>query len=243
MSVVVSDKFKKELIKFFEWVEHANYTVSNKNGEDQEWCINLAQNFSEPGRYKLIVFIEEILKNYTINLDDTKIIDAKQMATNFKNYKPVKEKKTSPKKEKKDSPKKTSPKKESPKKEESTQLLVNDITLDSSCNGMLSELDLTTKELENIFGCKAVFTGNQFTDHRYEWKFTFNNTVYSIYDWAYDDNTFDEYIDNEWFLGGDSDNEIEIVKELLNTQLSNTKSDTFIYDTEDQEETSNVLVL
>jgi hypothetical protein len=239
---VISDKFKKEMIKFFEWVEHANYTVS-KGDDECEWSLNLAPAYTEPGRYKLIVFIEEILKNYNINLDDTKIIDAKQMATNFKNYKPVKEKKTSPKKEKKTSPKKESLKKESPKTEENTQLLVNNITLDTSCNGMLSELELTTKELENIFGCKAVFTGNQFTDHRYEWKFTFNNIIYSIYDWAYDDNTFDEYIDNEWFLGGDSDSEIKLVKELLNTQLRNTKSEAFVYDTDDELETSNVLVL
>jgi hypothetical protein len=153
------------------------------------------------------------------------------MATNFKNYKPVKEKKTSPKK--------ASPRK--PKSPSPTITLVNDITLDSSCNGMLSELEFTTQQLENIFGCKAVFTGNQFTDHRYEWKFTFNGVVYSIYDWAYDDNTFDEYIDNEWFLGGDSEDEIKVVKNLLNQQLKNIKSETFVYDTEPEQE--NALVL
>lgn len=238
VTTVIGDKFKKELVKFFQWTEHCNYTVSNKDGEDQEWSLHLAPNYVEVGRYKLIVFIEEILKNYTIHLDDTKIIDPKQMATNFKNYKPVKEKKTSPKK----SPKKESPKKEKLTKEEPKEnLLVNDITLDSSCNGMLSELEFTTKELENIFGCKAVFTGNQFTDHRYEWKFTLNNTVYSIYDWAYDDDTFDEYIDNDWFLGGDSDSEIELVKELLNEQLLNSKSDTFVYESDHEQEC--VLVL
>lgn len=240
---VVSDKFKKELIKFFEWVEHANYTVSNKDGEDQEWSLNLAPNYVEVGRYKLIVFIDEILKNYNIHLDDTKIIDAKQMATNFKNYKPVKEKKTSPKKEKKESPKKTSPKKESPSTKEPTQLLVNDQSLDTSCNGMLTELEFTTKELENIFNCKPAFTGNDLTDHRYEWKFTFNNTVYSIYDWAYDDNTFDEYINCDWFLGGDSEEKFEYIIELLKTQLLNTKSEAFVYDTDDEVEQSNVLVL
>lgn len=210
VNTVISDKFKKELVKFFEWVEHANYTVS-KNGEECDWSLNLVQNYQEPGRYKLIVFIEEILKNYQINLDDTKIIDAKQMATNFKNYKPVKVK----------SPRKSSVKSSSPnpRKQRHTSTLVHDITLDSSCNGMLSELEFTTQQLENIFGCKAVFTGNQFTDHRYEWKFTFNDIVYSIYDWAYHDDTFDEYIDNDWFLGGDSENEIQLVKELLNEQL------------------------
>lgn len=223
VTTVISEKFTKEIIKFFEWVEYANYTVS-KGDEECEWSLHLAPNYVEPGRYKLIVFIEEILKNYTIHLDDTKIIDPKQMATNFKNYKPVKEKKTSPKK---------SPKKEKLTKEESKEnLLVHDITLDSSCNGMLSELEFTTKELENIFGCKAVFTGNQFTDHRYEWKFTFNGIVYSIYDWAYDDDTFDEYLDNDWFLGGDSESEIGLVKELLNDQLLNSKSDTFVYESE-----------
>ena len=209
VTTVISEKFKKELVKFFEWVEYANYTVS-KDNIDQDWSLNLTKNFSEPGRYKLIVFIEEILKNYQINLDDTKIIDAKQMATNFKNYKPVKSPRKSPVKEK--SPKARKQRPETTKE----PTLVHDTTLDSSCNGMLIELEFTTQQLENIFGCKAIFTGNQFTDHRYEWKFYFNDNVYSIYDWAYDDNTFDEYIDNDWFLGGDSENEIELVKKLSN---------------------------
>ncbi len=118
MSNNISDKFKKELVNFFKWVEDSNYTVS-KNGEDQEWSLSLCPDYIEPGRYKLIVFIEKILINYKIHLDDTNIIDAKQMVTNFKNYKPTKETTKSPKKETK-SPTK-SPKKEtktkSPKKE------------------------------------------------------------------------------------------------------------------------------
>ena len=237
MSNNISDKFKKELVNFFKWVEDANYTVLSKNGEDQEWCLSLCPDYIEPGRYKLIVFIENILINYNIHLDDTNIIDAKQMVTNFKNYKPKKEEKTkSPKKEKETK----SPKKEtkSPKKDtitiNETEQLVNDVNLDTSCNGMLCELEFTTQQLENIFGCKAEFTGNEHTDHRYEWKFTFKNIVYSIYDWVYYDNSFDDYIDNEWFLGGDDENNIKLIKDLLNAKLLDTKSDAFIYDSDDE---------
>ena len=57
MSNNISDKFKKELVNFFKWVEDSNYTVS-KNGEDQEWSLSLCPDYIEPGRYKLIVFIE-----------------------------------------------------------------------------------------------------------------------------------------------------------------------------------------
>ena len=220
MSNNISDKFKKELVNFFKWVEDSNYTVS-KNGEDQEWSLSLCPDYIEPGRYKLIVFIENILINYKIHLDDTNIIDAKQMVTNFKNYKPTKETK-SPKKDK--------------IQIKQINSLVNDVKLDTSCNGMLCELDFTTQQLENVFGCKAEFTGNEHTDHRYEWKFTFNNIVYSIYDWAYHDNTFDDYIDNEWFLGGDDENEnnIKLIKDLLNAKLLDTKSETFVYDSDEE---------
>lgn len=249
MSAVVSDKLKKQIIGFFEWVELCNYTVM-KNDIDHEWSLNLAPEYKEPGRNKLTVFIEEILKNHNINLDGTNIIDAKQMTSNFKNYKPVKEKKTSPKKSPVKKDKSPSKVKKSTKEEprESTTPLVNDQSLDTSCNGMLCELEFTTKELENIFNCKPTFTGNEFSDHRYEWKFIFNDTVYSIYDWRYDDNTFDEYIDNDWFLGGDSENEdtIQLIKNLLNEKLLGTKSEAFVYDSEDEVNEvneENVLVL
>ena len=234
----ISDKFKIELINFFQWVEHSNYIITNKDGYDFEWSLNLAPDYIEPGRNKMCCFIEEILKNYSINLDDTEIVDVKQMVSNFKNYKPIKVKRA-----KKQSPCKKESSVKTKKLEKKSQILVNDLSLDTSCNGMLYDLYLTTKQLENIFGCKAHLTGDELTDHRYEWKFTFKNIVYSIYDWRYIDETFDDYLDNDWFLGGDSDNQdnIKLIIETLNNMLSNNKSEMFVYD--DTEEVSKVLVL
>ena len=212
-TVQLTDKFKTELVKFFKWVELLNYTVS-QNDIDQEWSLNLCPDFVEPGRFKLVVFIEEILKNYNIHLDETEILDAKQLVVNFKNYKPVKSSKSSKSVK--------SPSKRSPVK----PTLVHDESLDTSTNGMMLELDLSTKQLEKIFGCKASLTGNENTDHRYEWKFVFNDEIYSIYDWAYHDNTFDDYIDNQWFLGGDTDHDIEALQKLLSPKPTTKRTTT-----------------
>ena len=175
MSTELSTKFKSDLIKFFEWVEVANYTIK-KEDVDQEWSLNLTPNFIEPARNKLIVFIEDLMKKYQIFLEDHQIIDAKQFVKNFKDYK-------SPRKPRNISPKKRSPvKKSQTKTKTKTKSNIKlDMSLDTSSNGMLCPLTQSTNDLEKVFGCKPNHTNG--IDSRYEWKFTINNDIYSIYDY------------------------------------------------------------
>ena len=227
MSIELSTKFKSDLIKFFEWVEVANYTIKEK-GVDQEWSLNLNKEFIEPARNKLAVFIELLMKKYNIYLDDSEIIDAKQFVKNFKDYKPLK-------KERKMSPK--SPRKKSVPKAKKCNINI-DLSLDTSTNGMLCPLKQSTEELEKVFGCKANFTGGK--DSRYEWKFTMNNEIYSVYDWGYVDNTFDDYQKTEWFLGGDNESieNIKMIRDFLskriNPEVLCIKSDEFVDDSDDE---------
>lgn len=232
--IELSPKFKSDLIKFFEWVELANYTIK-KDGVELEWSLNLDSLFKEPSRNKLIVFIEGLMKKYNIYLEDNEIIDAKQLVKNFKDYKPEKKER------------KTSPRKVSPKKLPKNKCDINlDQSLDTSSNGMLCELIMSTDELEKVFGCKATST-DSCTDSRYQWKFTLNNNIYSVYDWAYEDGTFDDYKDNEWFLGGDDDSieNIKLIKSFLSKKtkcnIVNIKSEEFIVDSDcEQVEMSRV---
>jgi len=226
--IELSPKFKSDLIKFFEWVELANYTIK-KDGVELEWSLNLDSLFKEPSRNKLIVFIEGLMKKYNIYLEDNEIIDAKQLVKNFKDYKPEKKER------------KTSPRKSATKKSPTKKCDINlDQSLDTSSNGMLCELIMSTDELEKVFGCKATNTSctDSCTDSRYEWKFSLNDNVYSVYDWAYEDGTFDDYKDNEWFLGGDDDSieNIKLIKSFLSKKtkcnILNIKSKEFIVDSD-----------
>lgn len=259
--IEISPKFKIELIKFFEWIEHKNYIVKkcvpkesdgsagksikfedqewSLSFEDQEWSLSLFPDFNEPSRNKLIVFIEGILKNYSIFLDDIRIIDAKQLVNHFKLSKP----KSKTEKHFKLSKSKTN--KPSKKKSDTISRIILNQKLDTSCNGMLLELDQTTSELEKVFGRKAPYTGTTETEHRYEWKFSLNGDTYSVYDWPYYDGTYDEYNDNEWFLGGDNDSKenIQIIKKFLSKKVKpkkieemplNIKSDEFVVDSDDE---------
>ena len=234
MSVELSTKFKSDLVKFFEWVEVANYIIK-KGDTDIEWSLYLNKDFKEPARNKLAVFIETLMKKYSIFLDDHEIVDAKQFVKNFKDYKPTKK---SPKSTKSKSPRSHHKKKCDIKLDDS---------LDTSSNGMLCPLSQSTEELEKVFGCKASIS-NQ-TDCKHEWKFTINNEVYSVYDWAYEDGSFDDYLDSEWFLGGDNDSveNIKIIRDFLakrtKAEILHIKTDEYIIDSDDESENVNKSVL
>lgn len=247
--IEMSVKFKSDIIKFFEWVEIANYVIK-KDGVDLEWSLNLNNMFKEPSRNKLIVFIEGLMERYNIYLEDNEIIDAKQLVKNFKDYKPEKkQKKSSPeKKQKKSSVEKISPEKKQRKSSPKKKCDINlDQSLDTSSNGMLCELSQSTDELEKVFGCKAGMT--DMTDSRYEWRFSLNDNIYSVYDWSYEDGTFDDYKDNEWFLGGDNDSieDIKLIRSFLSKKtkcdILNTKSAEFVVDSDCESDCEVPLVL
>jgi hypothetical protein len=87
----------------------------------------------------------------------------------------------------------------------------NDLKIDVSW--YLCDIPLTTHELERYFGCKPRESSQEHT--RYEWVFEYNNKVYCIYDWSYMDDTFDEYYQTEWYLGGKDESDINTILELI----------------------------
>ena len=225
MSATLTETFKKEMIEFITWVELNNYTLHNKSdksdplqaeacfGLEVEWTINLLPEYEEPKRNKLLLFLKNILEIYDIIKDSSTINDTEQLIRNFKD----RPKETKPRK------KRTLPKKESPKKSPKKELKelheeLHELKLDSSIDtvdlGYLSETEFTTKELEHFFN-EAPVECTYNPDCRYEWKFWFNGKRYSLYNWAYHDDTFDEYYDNEWFLSGENKNDSKIIKEMI----------------------------
>jgi len=80
--------------------------------------------------------------------------------------------------------------------------------LDTSFTWFLSSLNFTSDELITILG-NPLQTGKKNDSHRYEWKFTYNCCIYSIYDWKPNDmNT--PFKNIKWYLGGDHDDKNNI---------------------------------
>lgn len=219
MSATLTETFKKEMIEFITWVELNNYTLHNKSDKSEvEWTINLLPEYEEPKRNKLLLFLKNILEIYDIIKESSTINDTEQLIRNFKDRpketKPRKKrtlpKKESPKKSPKESPEPRSPKKELKELHE----LKLDSSIDTVDLGYLSETEFTTKELESFFN-EAPVECTYNPDCRYEWKFWFNGKRYSLYNWAYHDDTFDEYYENEWFLSGENKNDSNKIKEMI----------------------------
>lgn len=78
----MTEKFEKELNKFFEWAKNKNIVVKNKSGEQIEWKKDMIE-FVEPSRNKMETFVKMVIAEYTVidengNLmDDNKIIVVK----------------------------------------------------------------------------------------------------------------------------------------------------------------------
>lgn len=200
--VILSEKFKKELVKFIEWVEMSDYTLKSViDGESYDWSIDLLDNFEEPGRNKLESYLKDILKWYFIVENEKEIDNVKIIIKDFKNNKTKKETKKVEKEN---------------KKVEKIQEVENEIKIitengveikivndaDTSDAFNLDTLDLTTKELCDKFA-NPLKTGKEGEDkHRYEWKLSIDSRIYTIYDWVHENGEFDDFADCEWFLGG-----------------------------------------
>ena len=91
-----------------------------------------------------------------------------------------------------------------------------ELKIDANTHLYLSDIPLTTRELEKYFGCKPRKSSQEHT--RYEWIFEYNGNIYSIYDWSYMDSTFDEYYQTEWYLGGSHSRDIKMILEALSTK-------------------------
>ena len=104
----LSEKFVKELEKFFEWCVKNEYILVDESENEIEWNTKLLKKFEEPGRNKIEGYLKELKKNYSIKKNDEEIDDVKLLC---KEYKEKSEK--SPKKGKKETEEKSE---KSPKK-------------------------------------------------------------------------------------------------------------------------------
>lgn len=64
MSYSVS--FNKMLDQFFEWVKTVDYYVKDSQGVNKEWELNMLDNFVEPGRNKLEIYLRTLVEHYDI---------------------------------------------------------------------------------------------------------------------------------------------------------------------------------
>ena len=228
-AIVLTDKFKKELEKFFSWAITSEYLIKDINNEQHEWSVKLLTKFEEPGRNKLEAYIKALFTKYTISLNDMDIEDAKLLAKEFKE-KGETSKKASKKvddseteKPKKKTTKKSEsveeveveekPKKKTTKKSESVEEveveesnIKLDMSLDTSECYNVDTLEFWTSELTQVFG-KPKKTGGKDSEHTWEWKVEVNGEPFTIYDWNENGDSFD---DTTWYLGATSDNKKNI---------------------------------
>lgn len=153
-------------------------------------------SFIEPKRNKLETYVKEILKNGKIYNDGNEIGDAKLLVKDYKN-------KNGNKKIKKSNEKKN-------------EIILNmDINTDDT--SYLCDMEFTTDELEKIFECKPIDATDK--NSRYEWKFEYNGNKYTIYDWCYEDGSFDSYEETEWHLAGIVNKHMDEILEKLKLKL------------------------
>jgi hypothetical protein len=119
MNTQLTDKFVKELEKFCDWANKNNYIITDRDNNQQIWNIDLLNNFNEPNRNKLEIYIKSIREIYNIEYNNDTVNDAKLLVKEYKNSpkeKVVKEPKEKVVKEPKE-PKETKEIKEKVKKD------------------------------------------------------------------------------------------------------------------------------
>ena len=213
--VVIKNKFSETFINdlemFMIWLSKNEYCLNDiVTGEKVEMNIDLI-NFNEPSRSKLECYVKELVKYYLLEKDNEEIDDIKTMIKEFRTNKIRKGIKKS----------KITKVKKVDKSEVEVEDVVDkseviknkvdvikdvivkeDLNTDDIC--YIDTLDFSTKELEGVFG-KPLKNGKRGDKHQYEWKIIMiteqEDIIYSIYNWRYKNGKFDEYDENEWFLG------------------------------------------
>lgn len=240
VSVVLSDKFKKELEKFLSWASES-YTIKDINNNEKEWTVALLTKFEEPGRNKLEAYIKSLLQSYVISIGEMDIEDAKLLAKEFKGKskksedseseketKTTKTKKTSEKpkkevKEEKETKKEVKEKTTKKSKSESEPSVRMDMSLDTSETYNVETLDFWTEELVKVFG-EPKETGSEDEEHTWEWKVEVDGDIYSIYNW----NEYGEsYEDSTWYLGSTVENKktIKVLNDYIWSLLDKEVND------------------
>ncbi len=213
--VVIKNKFSETFINdlemFMIWLSKNEYCLNDiVTGEKVEMNIDLI-NFNEPSRSKLECYVKELVKYYLLEKDNEEIDDIKTMIKEFRTNKIRKGIKKS----------KITKVKKVDKSEVEVEVVVDkseviknkvdvikdvivkeDLNTDDIC--YIDTLEFSTKELEDVFG-KPLKNGKRGDKHQYEWKIIMiteqEEIIYSIYNWRYKNGKFDEYDENEWFLG------------------------------------------
>lgn len=223
MSYELTPKFEKELYTFFDWANSSgDYIIYDKDNNQLKWSRNLLMTFSETPRKKLDGFLKGVFKLYTIQNRQNDIIYTyiniinayKEFKTPVKNNINITDKNID-------------------NLCDSFQLTLNvdentndcqDIKinhdLDTSKTWWLCNLEYTTQQLVNVFG-DPLLTGNKDTNHRYEWKFVFDNHIFSIYDWKFDNIDFSDinFKEADWFLCGNSNKYNKIIIKILDNMI------------------------
>jgi hypothetical protein len=224
-AIVLTDKFVKELEKFFEWAIESEYLIKDINSDQHEWSIKLLTKFEEPGRNKLEAYIKALFAKYTISLNEMDIEDAKLLAKEFKD-KGGKASKKSQAVDAEEKPKKSEKAKTTKKSKVEVKEVVEevvekveevesenevenvklDMSLDTSETFNVDTLEFWTSELVEVFG-KPKKTGGKDDEHTWEWKIEVNSAPFTIYDWNENGDNFE---DTTWYLGATSENKKNI---------------------------------
>ena len=206
-TLVLSDKFRKELSKFFRWAETNKYELTLiEDGKSCVWNDDLIQEFKEPSRNKLEVYLRNVLEKYKVTQGTEDIVDHKFFAKEYKDQKDTKDRKDQ--KDRKDRKDRKGTKKEEHTIE--TSETIN--SKDTSDFTYIDTLPCTTEELVKAFGQPLTNTNPE--DHsRYEWKVRIGGVIYNIYDWR-DSSPFEAAT---WHIGKqeESDSAIKLLGEYL----------------------------
>lgn len=187
----LTDKFAKELNKFFVWAKDAGYEIMKGDGS-VEWSLKLIKGFEEPGRNKLDAYIKVLLKKYTISKDNEDIDDYKVILKDFKDNKPKRKRKRAD---------------TSTEGESASTTVVVDNNLDTSEIYYLDTLDVDTNTLLKKLGKPVKKNGE---NNGFEWKVKVGDNVYSIHDWVNEEGEFDSFEDTWWYVGGVNLNKADI---------------------------------
>ena len=184
----MTEKFEKELNKFFAWAEEAEYVI-----EDKAWTKKLVKDFEEPGRNKLAAFVKKVYEKNSIEKDSEEV-EQKELLKEYKKWQESKKVKRAPSKAK------------------VTKIEVdNELdTEETMCIGE-EELDLTTKQLVEKLG-EPEKNEDDDDDWTWEWKLKIEGRVYSVYDW-YREGSSGLTEELTWYMAGEEKNEKHFKKD------------------------------
>lgn len=83
----MTEKFSKELTKFFDWAKSSDIVVKDKEDKNIDWSYEMIE-FKEPARNKLETFIKVVMDTYKIFEKTEQIDDNKLLSVKYKLNKP-----------------------------------------------------------------------------------------------------------------------------------------------------------